>query len=42
MPDNPFTYGNPISDPRRFFGRQREVDQIAAGFSMTRSSQVPW
>jgi serine/threonine-protein kinase len=25
---NPFTYGNPISDPRRFFGRAREVDQI--------------
>jgi hypothetical protein len=28
MLDNPFTYGNPISDSRRFFGRQREVDQI--------------
>jgi len=25
---NPFTYGNPISDPRRFFGRAREVEQI--------------
>jgi len=25
---NPFTYGNPISDPRRFFGREREVEQI--------------
>jgi len=25
---NPFTYGNPISDPRRFFGRAREVKQI--------------
>jgi AAA-like domain len=25
---NPFTYGNPISDPRRFFGRTREVEQI--------------
>jgi len=25
---NPFTYGNPISDPRRFFGRAREVGQI--------------
>jgi serine/threonine-protein kinase len=25
---NPFTYGNPISDPRRFFGRVREVEQI--------------
>jgi hypothetical protein len=25
---NPFTYGNPISDPRRFFGRSREVDLI--------------
>ena len=25
---NPFTYGNPISDPKRFVGRQREVEQI--------------
>ena len=25
---NPFTYGNPISDPMHFFGRQREVEQI--------------
>jgi hypothetical protein len=25
---NPFTYGNPISDPARFFGRHREVEQI--------------
>lgn len=25
---NPFTYGNPISDPLRFFGRTREVEQI--------------
>ena len=25
---NPFTYGNPISDPSRFVGRQREVEQI--------------
>jgi eukaryotic-like serine/threonine-protein kinase len=28
IPNNPFTYGNPISDPRRFFGRAREVEQI--------------
>jgi hypothetical protein len=28
MTGNPFTYGNPISDPRRFFGRDREVEQI--------------
>jgi AAA-like domain len=28
MRGNPFTYGNPISDPRRFFGRAREVEQI--------------
>ncbi len=27
-PGNPFTYGNPISDPGRFFGRQREVEQV--------------
>lgn len=25
---NPFTYGNPISQPARFFGREREVAQI--------------
>ncbi len=29
MGGNPFTYGNPISDPRRFFGRAREVQQIS-------------
>jgi conflict system STAND superfamily ATPase len=28
VPGNPFTYGNPISDPRRFFGREWEVKQI--------------
>ena len=28
MRSNPFTCGNPISDPRRFFGRSREVEQI--------------
>jgi AAA+ ATPase superfamily predicted ATPase len=28
MPTNPFTYGNPISDPARFFGRRAEVEQI--------------
>jgi AAA domain len=28
VPDNPFTYGNPISDPNRFFGREWEVKQI--------------
>lgn len=25
---NPFTYGNPISDPERFFGRSREIEQV--------------
>ncbi len=25
---NPFTYGNPISDPKRFVGRQREIEQV--------------
>jgi len=25
---NPFTYGNPINDPERFYGRQREVGQV--------------
>lgn len=28
MAINPFTYGNPISDPARFFGRQVEVEQV--------------
>jgi len=28
VPSNPFTYGNPISDPHRFFGREWEVKQI--------------
>ncbi len=28
MAGNPFTYGNPISDPSRFFGREWEVKQI--------------
>jgi len=28
MPVNPFTYGNPISDPARFFGREREIEQV--------------
>ncbi len=36
MPDNPFTYGNPISDPRRFFGRQRETELI---FSRLRNAE---
>ncbi|MBI4200348.1 MAG: hypothetical protein HY535_07745 [Chloroflexi bacterium] len=27
-PLNPFTYGNPISDPRRFYGRSRELEQV--------------
>jgi AAA+ ATPase superfamily predicted ATPase len=25
---NPFTYGDPISSPNRFFGRQRSVEQV--------------
>ena len=25
---NPFTYGDPISEPDRFFGRQHEVEQV--------------
>jgi hypothetical protein len=37
MPDNPFTYGNPISDPARFFGRQREVEQV---FSRLRNAEA--
>ena len=28
MRANPFTYGNPISHPTRFFGRQHEIEQV--------------
>lgn len=28
MRANPFTYGNPITDPARFFGRSREIEQV--------------
>jgi eukaryotic-like serine/threonine-protein kinase len=28
MQANPFTYGNPISDPARFIGRQHAVEQV--------------
>ncbi|MFL7792370.1 MAG: AAA-like domain-containing protein [Anaerolineae bacterium] len=28
MTANPFTYGNPISAPERFFGRKAEVEQV--------------
>jgi len=28
MEKNPFTYGDPISHPGRFFGRQREIEQV--------------
>ena len=37
MSVNPFTYGNPISDPRRFFGRGREVEQV---FSRLRNAEA--
>jgi hypothetical protein len=37
MTGNPFTYGNPISDPERFFGRQREVEQV---FSRLRNQEA--
>lgn len=30
MTDNPFTFGNPIRDPARFFGRQDELRQVAS------------
>ncbi len=33
---NPFTYGNPISDPKRFFGRRQEVDHV---FSRLRNAE---
>ena len=28
MNPNPFSFGNPVSDPSRFFGREREIRQI--------------
>jgi serine/threonine-protein kinase len=34
--NNPFTYGNPISDPRRFFGREHEIELI---FSRLRNAE---
>ena len=27
---NPFSYGNPVSDPRRFIGRRQVVDQVCS------------
>jgi Cdc6-like AAA superfamily ATPase len=36
MTNNPFTYGNPISDPRRFFGRGHEIELI---FSRLRNAE---
>lgn len=36
MINNPFTYGNPISDPRRFFGRAREIELV---FSRLRNAE---
>ena len=26
--NNPYTCGNPISDPKRFVGRKREIEQV--------------
>src|SRR5579859_63313 len=34
---NPFTYGNPISDPQRFFGRSGEITQV---FSRLRNPEA--
>ena len=28
IPPNPFTFGKPILDPRRFFGRKEEVRRV--------------
>ncbi len=30
MPANPFTFGNPIRDPSRFFGRKQEIRQVVS------------
>jgi hypothetical protein len=30
MSENPFTFGNPIRDPARFYGRQDELRQVAS------------
>ncbi len=36
MTDNPFTFGNPITDPARFIGRAREIEQV---FSRLRNTE---
>ena len=36
MANNPFTYGNPITEPKRFFGRDREIEQV---FSRLRNAE---
>ncbi len=36
MANNPFTYGNPISDPRRFVGRKHETELV---FSRLRNAE---
>jgi AAA+ ATPase superfamily predicted ATPase len=36
MAANPFTYGNPISNPARFFGRERDIEQV---FSRLRNAE---
>jgi len=28
MSGNPFSFGNPVSDPKRFYGREREIRQV--------------
>jgi hypothetical protein len=28
MNPNPYSFGNPVSDPNRFFGKEREIRQI--------------
>lgn len=30
MIDNPFTYGNPVSEPNQFFGRAREIRHVVS------------
>ena len=44
MTTNPFTYGNPISAPARFFGRKAEVEQaVGAAYEAWRDwSEMDW
>ena len=41
MTPNPFTYGNPIRTPERFFGRTEELRQIVNRLRSARMKAPP-